>query len=88
MLITDSFVVMEESVMKFYKLFMILGIICLLLLLACLFARDVDKDEENDPAPNKEIKLILNRLNNLGGTSGDFFKSVIESGDYYIAVGR
>ncbi|MEA3515510.1 MAG: hypothetical protein U9R34_08585 [Nanoarchaeota archaeon] len=31
---------------------------------------------------------VLDRLNNLGGSDSDIFYSVIDSGDYYIAVGR
>ena len=75
--------------MKFYKLFIILGIVCLFLILSCLFPKIGEEEEkETEPNPNKEIKLILNRLNNQGGGINDYFESVIESGDYYIAVGR
>ena len=73
--------------MKFYKLFIVLGIICLFLLLSCMYARDVKTKEEEEANTNKEIKLVLNELNNTGSTLEDRFWGVIESGNYYIAVG-
>jgi len=35
-----------------------------------------------------DTDIILDRLNNLGGSDNDWFRSVIDSGDYYIAVGH
>ena len=50
--------------MKFYKLFIVLGIICLFLLLSCMYVRTVKEDEENNPNdeenPNKEIEFWYN----------------------------
>ncbi|MFC1670750.1 hypothetical protein ACFL20_10180 [Spirochaetota bacterium] len=37
---------------------------------------------------NRKVKLELNRINNFGATGQDRFYEVIESGDYYISVGR
>ena len=61
--------------MKFYKLFIILMITCLLLLLACLFARDVEKDE-----PEEKIGKLIYKGNYLDESS-DFSCQIAISAD-------
>ena len=61
----------DKNLMKFNKI-----LILMLCFIICINIVSAETDIS-----------VLDRLNNLGGSTSDYFRSVVESGDYYIAVG-
>ena len=68
-------------------LIIVLFITAVLLNLSIISCGDEGDDDDDNDDDNYVIPIELNILNNMGSTGIDYFKSVIESGDYYIAVG-